>query len=402
MSAIPSQGLRVGPKSVGMTSRTIVTGAASNELVFAVVGHVGSGTSEIADALDALLSETQLGGRTFETQIIKARDIIVEWAAEHGQTLAEQTEPPRLADVIALQNLGDQMRGEKTLEGQPDLAAVARGMVGKIRQARARRTKTKVEDGKAVLPDGYPRAYILDSIRHPEEVHLLRQIYGDAFVLIGVVCEEERRCARVQTKYRDAGRQAALDFIGRDAGDKQKHRQHVTDAFHLSDFFVDNTPERKVNNLPNAAWDINEHLSRLVKILTLAELCRPRSGETAMYHAQWAAMQSACLSRQVGAALIDDNGTVIATGSNEVPKAGGGVYGEGFDKEVHDGRCAYREQDKIKFCRNTREQNEIISELISAISELSTAAPERKGQLAVELRQTRIGSLVEFSSTYQV
>jgi deoxycytidylate deaminase len=347
--------------------------------------------------LTEILKETELEHQTFEVEVVKARDIILAWATAKGLVPPAHSEPPTLGEVEKLQNLGDDMRGELTLEGRPDYAAVARGMVGRIREARARKTNAKAEDGKPVIPDGRPRAYIVDSIRHPEEVHLLRRIYTDAFVLIGVVCEEERRCERVTAKYRDAGKPAALDFMRRDADDKKKHGQHVSDAFHLSDFFVDNTPARKVDGRPNPAWDINEHLSRLVKILTHSMLERPSSAETAMYHAQGAAMQSACLSRQVGAALIDANGTLLATGSNEVPKAGGGVYGEGAEKEVHDGRCAYRERDEIKFCRNTREQNEIINELISAIPELKAAPPDRKEALAIELRNTRIGSLVEFS-----
>lgn len=397
MSAASSSVPKLGPVSVGSSSRTLVTSSASNELVFAVVGHVGSGTSEIAKTLSTLLSETAFDHRRFDVEVIKARDVIQEWAVDHGKAIPEWSDPPTLAEVMTLQNWGDEMRCETTQEGKPDYAAVGRRMVSKIREARARRTHVDVEPGKPVLPDGAPRAYVLDSIRHPEEVQLLRRIYADAFILIGVVCEEERRCARVQAKYKDAGRKAALDFMARDAGDRLKHGQHVTDAFHLSDFFVDNTPERKVNGHANPDWDINERLSRLMKILTHEELARPTSAETAMYHAQAAAMQSACLSRQVGAALIDSKGNVIATGCNEVPKPGGGVYGEGFDKETHDGRCAYREHDEVKFCRNTREQNEIISELIEAVPELSSQSDERKQQLAIQLRATRIGSLVEFS-----
>ena len=45
-------------------------------------------------------------------------------------------------------------------------------------------------------------------------------------------------------------------------------------------------------------------------------------------------MRSACLSRQVGCALMDSAGTLIATGTNEAPRAGGGVYGETFELGV--------------------------------------------------------------------
>src|SRR5690242_1892655 len=110
MSAIPSQSPRIAPRSTGSASRTIVTGEASNEFVFAVVGHVGSGTSEIADALGDLLRETEFAGSTFEVDVIKARQVIREWATEQGKDVPEPTEPPRLADVVVLQNLGDEMR----------------------------------------------------------------------------------------------------------------------------------------------------------------------------------------------------------------------------------------------------------------------------------------------------
>ena len=38
-----------------------------------------------------------------------------------------------------------------------------------------------------------------------------------------------------------------------------------------------------------------------------------------MFHAYGARMRSDCLSRQVGAALLNSGGSLIATGTNEVP-----------------------------------------------------------------------------------
>jgi deoxycytidylate deaminase len=92
---------------------------------------------------------------------------------------------------------------------------------------------------------------------------------------------------------------------------------------------------------------------------------------------------------------------VIATGTNEVPRAGGGVYGATFDEgseeddHEHDHRCVYR---KIgKFCSNTREQNIIIDGLISDVPELKSLSNIRKNALREELRDSRIGDLLEFS-----
>lgn len=398
MSTSPAAVPRNEAVSFDRTSCKVVTGTASNELVFAVVGHAGSGTSEVADSLVDVLNATEFGGRKFQVLPFKARDVIVVWAELHKEVVPTNDGSPSLDDVTALQNLGDKMRAEPTGDGSSDHAAVARALVSKIREGRANSIGLPVEDAMPVNADGAPRAYVLDSLRHPEEVQLLRHIYGPAFVLVGVVCEEEKRLERIQAKYHDAGRKDALEFMKRDAGVKEKYGQHVNDAFHLSDFFVDNTPDRYVHGTSNADWQVYEHLSRLMKILIHDEIVRPSTPETAMYHAHVAAMRSACLSRQVGAALVDREGTIVSTGTNEVPKAGGGVYGEGFDGlPVEDGRCAFRKQDKVKQCKNTHEQNEIIQELINEVPELLAADEPRKKELASKLRETRIGGLIEFS-----
>jgi deoxycytidylate deaminase len=246
-----------------------------------------------------------------------------------------------------------------------------------------------------VQPDGVRRAYILDSIRHPAEVELLRRVYQEAFVLVGIVCEAKVRQQRIVNKYTNAGVGDAEKFMARDSRAVEKYGQRVSDAFHMAAFFVDNTVEQFVDGEPNEDWDISDKLSRLIKIMTAAEVVRPTIAETAMHDAFGAAMQSACLSRQVGAALLDQAGNVIATGTNEVPRAGGGVYGESFDHEPEDHRCAYQKMGK--FCSNTREQNKIIDELIADVPELKSLSGIRKNKLRVELRDGRVGDLLEFS-----
>jgi deoxycytidylate deaminase len=121
-----------------------------------------------------------------------------------------------------------------------------------------------------------------------------------------------------------------------------------------------------------------------------------------MHHAFTAGLQSACLSRQVGAALVDKSGSVIGTGCNEVPKAGGGLYGESFSEDgSDDARCAMLLPLEERYCRNTRNQNEIINEIIRelkrSIPELEHISAEKGVEVAARLRKTRIGGLLEFS-----
>ena len=370
-------------------ARAVILDAATNEFVFAVVGYVGSGTSEIANALKGLLEQANLEGGKFDVEILKAREVIANWAKQHDVPLPA-TPPNDLNTTTEFQNLGDKMREAG------DHAIVARELIQLIRLTRAKKVGVTDPGEAPVRPDGTRRAYILDSIRHPAEVELLRRIYQESFVLVGVVCDAKIRRERITNKYTNAGVAEAEKFMARDAKAKEKHGQRVLDAFHMADFFVDNTVPRYIEREPNEDWDINEKLSRLIRILTGASVVRPDIAETAMHEAQGAAMRSACLSRQVGAALLDATGIVIATGTNEVPRAGGGVYGESFDEdESEDHRCAYR---KIGiYCSNTREQNVIIDGLIADVPELKKLDNIRKNALRQELRDGRVGDLLEFS-----
>ena len=385
-------------------SRAVIGASASNELFFAVVGHAGSGTSTVALQLENLLKERTVAGQEYDVVVLKARDVINEWAQRKGNPRKGEYGTSPLEQVKLLQDYGDDIRAEKNSEGKQDYAAIARGLSIKIKAARAKSIGVQSIRSSPVQPDGKPRAYILDSLRHPEEVNLLRRVYSRAFVLIGVVCEEERRIARISEKYGKPAPKEIKAFMDRDADADKKYGQHVADAFHLADYFVDNTEDRGDVRTSNPSWDVVENLSRLVKIVTHAELVRPTVAETAMYHAFSAQMQSACLSRQVGAAVVDSTGNVLATGTNEVPKAGGGVYGETFEKESKDSRCAFFKDPADRYCRNTRSQNTIIEELITSLKEQFKDKPEfqnliseRSGTISSALRKTRVGGLLEFS-----
>lgn len=417
MSMAPTATNRVAEQelseTLGEDSRTAILRHGTAELIFAVVGHVGSGTSTVAESLKALLeAQTAIGG--YDVIPLKAREVISAWGQSEGKEmpLASTNE---LQATIRYQDLGDEMR-----RITQDNSAVARRLIAQIRLSRARKTGASPTDEGPVKPDGKKRAYILESIRHPAEVHLLRHLYQDAFILIGIVCEEERRLSRIMRKYKDAGEINAKAFMERDAKAQEEHGQHVSDAFHLSDFFLDNTVERfEKSGEESKFWDINEKLRRLVKIIGHSEVVRPEVGETAMFHAYGVAMRSACLSRQVGAALVDATGNVVATGTNEVPRAGGGVYGETFDSSSTDYRCAYK-KGMVPYCSNTKQQNELVETLVERIvnsyitlkskeltdSHLPTKDtliaslainPIQQNTLRKETRNAGVGDLLEYS-----
>jgi deoxycytidylate deaminase/dephospho-CoA kinase len=374
-------------------AKTEVLAEAAQEFVFGVVGHIGSGTSNVARAFKELLERQK---PPFEANIIKARDVIEDWAKKVEKEFPAAGATKTITIASQWQDLGDEMRNK-------DTAAVATGLIRRIRGTRGVATNAEVKEGEPVTPDGVPRAYILDALRHPAEVNLLRHLYQDAFVLIGVVCDPDVREARLRTKFQNPAPNELREFMKRDEKDNRKHGQQVAKTFQLADFYVDNTPDRFLytesgeKREENPEWDINEKLGRLVRIVAHDGIERPEVSETAMHHAYSAQMRSACLSRQVGAALLDRDGNLLSTGTNEVPKAGGGVYGESFSGEDQprlDQRCAYRPD---KYCSSTKEQNQIIDGIIEDVSSIQALTQTKRAELRRKLKDGRVGDTIEFS-----
>jgi cytidine deaminase len=67
-------------------------------------------------------------------------------------------------------------------------------------------------------------------------------------------------------------------------------------------------------------------IRRFIEILFGYPFHSPTRDETGMFYAKSAALRSADLSRQVGAAISTPDGDLISIGCNDVPKAGGGLY----------------------------------------------------------------------------
>lgn len=364
-----------------LDSNVVLKNLEANELVFAVVGPAGSGTSKIAEVLRQ--RATTLRPDT-EVTIIKGSTVIQEWAEEHSFPISSENS---LSRAQSLQDAGDAIR-------KADSAGVAVRLIAAIRADRDASAIKCVRNNQTTSTPSF-RVYILDSLKHPAEVELLRRVYREAFCVIGVVCETGQRLKRLKdSKCTDSSPKEVERFVERDEDAGSTYGQKVADTFHLADFFVDNTPERILDHKENPLWNVNDQLGRLFDILMHEKICRPTPSETGMFHAYGAQLRSACLSRQVGAALMDRQGNLLSTGTNEVPRAGGGVYGGVFfDTEqdpLTDNRCAHYGN----YCRNTEAAIGIVSELIDAVPELKNAD---NATLRKQLKKTSLGRLLEFS-----
>lgn len=375
----------------GQAGQDVLRQLRTNEVFIAIVGPAGAGSGTAAKILKSFLQDNE-----FEVEIIKASSLIRAAALSNGFDVPAEGARKSLQNVRTMQDRGDELRLGSLYKLSEDHSAIARLVLTEI--ARRRATLQGADyTGSPIEPNGRHRAFIIDSLRHPAEVALFRQVYQDSFSLIGIVCDPVKREKRIRENFFDRSqwgdtnvKKSVREFLTRDEDAPQKHGQHVSDTFHEADFFVDNSIDAG-DDL--GITGMNDQLRRFVNLITQKKIVRPTIAETAMHQARSAQMRSACLSRQVGASLVDSSGNIVATGTNDVPRAGGGLYGESFKLEIEgDQRCAFRES---VFCSSNQQQNIIIDELIESFPELADG--KEKDEVVKRLRGTRLGGLIEFS-----
>ncbi|MFP4173034.1 MAG: hypothetical protein ACLFV4_09000, partial [Candidatus Hydrogenedentota bacterium] len=214
-----------------------------------------------------------------------------------------------------------------------------------------RPTSGREEEG----PTRPRQAYVIRSLKRPEEVNALRRIYGNGFFLIGVyVAPEQRRENLIH--HSNMAPEDADKLISRDEKERLLYGQRTRDTFHLSDVFV---------HLSETDYTAHAALQRFIDIVFSYPYKTPLFDEYAMFLAFAAATRSADLSRQIGAVIA--RGTdILATGANECPQAAGGTYwptiscGDVVDSDK--GRDYKRGYDS-----NDLSKNAIIQDAVEAI-----------------------------------
>lgn len=175
--------------------------------------------------------------------------------------------------------------------------------------------------------DGVPgprarTAHVIRSLKHPDEVETLRRVYGDGFFLLGVSSsiKTRRRYLKNVKGIPEEELERLIDRDDREAGD---FGQRTRDVFQMSDAFVTTDDIER----------LSDQLSRILDLLFSAPVVPPTADEYAMFLAYAASLRSADLSRQVGAVIANKEKDIVATGANDVPKFGGGLYWPGTGDE---------------------------------------------------------------------
>lgn len=342
----------------------------TEELVVGMVGAVGAGVSTTANALKAKL-EREYG---YKVTIIKASSIIRDNASKGGGLLPATKGADRVKD---LQAVGTQLRDNF---GEDYIAAKA------IEKIALQRSVDGGYDTSAEVPQPkrLRQATIIDSLKHPKETMLLRRVYGGMYWQFTVFAPETVREDRLRADGIEKDNLAGI--FTRDENDREgDHGQKVSKTAYLSDFFIRNDGQNDSR--------LKAVLDRFLEIVFNTSVHTPTLDEAGMYAAVSAASKSACLSRQVGAAIYSDRGELLGVGWNDVPKGLGGLYSSNDGEDDH--RC-FKWGGKV--CHNDRKKEELYSKIFNALNAegllAKDATPEKMRE---RLLKTPVKDLIEYS-----
>jgi len=324
--------ISVTPTSTTSDSRDTIDSIVqrqSNELIIAFCGPIGAGIKSVRLAFEKNL-----------------RDLGYQVEHIHISALMDEIDRQQLRNTNAYDRyIKRQQQGNHLRErfSSQILAEAAICKMAKIKQLAKPPTQEEARfKGKYV--------YLIDQLKNPAEVELLRLVYQHNFYLVGVVRNESERKRNLRDE--DITPQQIDDLIHRDRKSGGNSGQQVEKTILDADFFIR-------NNQSHAA-QLNTKVERFLGLIHGRNGLTPTLHEKGMFNAFSASLQSACLSRQVGAAIADENGNILSTGRNDVPRAGGGLYT--FEDENKDYRCihkggkCYNDLHKIKIKDKIEEQ----------------------------------------------
>lgn len=353
-TSLKDQNTRLKPEVIPISERH------TDEIVIAMVGPVGSGVSFTAEMISTLL-KSDFG---YDGRIIKVSNLINSASPRIGQTQVAAADDRR---TFSLQDRGNALR-EKF--GNRYLAELTIRDISTNRGAGSEAPQ--------------PRRFftIIDSLKNPDEVAALREVYGEAFWLIGVFAPENVRKKRLHSiGHNDP---YIAEIFNRDEADGFEHGQNVRGTMEMSDFFVRNDADNDAK--------LRDALVRFLEIMFTVGLHTPSRDEIAMHAATSMAAGSACLSRQVGAVITNRTGEIIGQGMNDVPKFGGGLYTS--DDKENDHRCF---KWKSKECHNDRCKNDLLRKVEQNLAETGVLK-KGKGDSAIQsVRKAGVKDLIEFS-----
>lgn len=367
------------------------TASLTPELVVALCGPIGSPLHETADQIKNALIEFG-----YNTVPIRLSELI---RLNTGFVGIPVDKTNRYTEINTLIKAGDELRSRL---GNDVLAKMAIAKIGADRKKAYGHFSDRANEGEKST-DHQIRAHrichVIDSVKNTDELKLLRLIYGEVLFAIGVF-------SPLEIRHKNLERPGALSaddvtkLIDTDSGEEFSHGQSVRDTFPQCDLFL-RVDESITGPTENKAFgQLVEKLRRFFNLIFRTAVVSPTPEENAMYAAASAARNSACLSRQVGAAVTSKVGELIAIGWNDVPSSGGGLYGKPPlfhipSEERGDERCYAQPGAK---CHNDLEKRTIADKIVEALVKDSVlTSGNHEAAVQAIMKDSRVKDLIEFS-----
>jgi deoxycytidylate deaminase len=328
------------------------------ELVIGFVAPLGVDLEGVERIIRDLLN--QFG---YESGIIRLSGFIKNLSGLN--TVLDESSPG--ARISTYMSAGNEAR-KKFGQGRPERRGELLAAMAILEIARKRDTNTTKKFSGC--------AYLLHSLKHPDEVRLLREVYQQGLFLIGVSSSKENRLKHLIER-KGVNSDEADRLILRDESEEDKHGQHTRETFHLADAFVNGD-----------SLDLTKDLRRIFDLLFGFPYATPTRDEYAMFMAFSAALRSSDLSRQVGAVIMSSNSECLATGANDVPRYPGGLYWSGDETDS---------RDHIKgFDSNENTRNEMIVKIMKRLVNEREPDGELLARARQDLANTGIFDITEF------
>lgn len=307
-----------------------------SELVLGLITTVGTDVDEVIKDI-----REQLALFRYEVEIVSVSKEIISQFETNG-TKEWHTEFERISYFMDL--------GNKIRIGTGDNSILMKGVARQLYLKRELDVNGFAQPRKRV-------AYIIKSLKHPDEVDFMRNAYGDGFHLIGITSSYERRLKNLIER-KGLSKEKAQELLERDANEDLKQGQHTRDAFQHADYFICATEDTD---------QIYNSVERLIDLLFGNPFISPNFDEYAMFMAYASSLRSADLSRQIGAVIARDN-EILSMGANDCPRAGGGLY---WPRLIEHGKYEDEPNGRDYMCgfdSNKIEQQKIIEALLSAFN----------------------------------
>ncbi|TDT82039.1 anti-phage dCTP deaminase [Pseudodesulfovibrio indicus] len=355
------------------------------ELVFVFVEPIGGGAVQAVEELKRKLKSPRFDYKIHEISLSKELDVEAKAQGIPEPPLHEMLENlhPNISleakRINRLQQLGNTLRDRR---GNDFLARVA---INRIAEYRMKHGMEQAQGGVPV-PKPLRVAHVIKSIKHKEELTLLKAVYGELLTLIAVSGDHDQQVhnfhpeANTQEQNKRLRKEyEVLSAIDQDEG--IDNGQQVRDIFYRANLFLNNDRA-----------SIDQSLTTFLDLLFGIKISSPSIDERMMFEAFSASWRSTCLSRQVGAAISDESGELVSIGWNDIPFFGGGLATD-FEGKGKDALCKSKGR-----CRSSEEIEKMLKNMYERLQDADLILKKASfKKVKAVLKKAGVSELIEFS-----